>query len=186
MPRLTQWEHQIGHRLRLRDLFVFFTVVEYGSMAKAGAKLGVSTPSISEVISALEHALGVRLRLSMKNFAHGRFPRPNILRWRRRRVRFMVIARVTGRDGGSADPRVGELRIGCPESIAAEFLVAVLERFAKEYPRVRFHILPVHQPTVEFPELSERKVDMVFARLSNDPVQGRLTEELDAEVLFND
>jgi DNA-binding transcriptional LysR family regulator len=27
---------------------------------------------------------------------------------------------------------------------------------------------------------------MVFARLANDPVQGRLTEELDAEVLFND
>jgi len=61
MSKLIQWEHQIGRRLRLRDLFVFFTVVEYGSMAKAGAKLGVSTPSISEVIAALEHALGVRL-----------------------------------------------------------------------------------------------------------------------------
>src|SRR5260370_7626152 len=61
MPRLIQWEHQIGRRLRLRDLFVFFTVVEYGSMAKAAAKLGVSIPSISEVIASLEHALGVRL-----------------------------------------------------------------------------------------------------------------------------
>ncbi|OAF12409.1 hypothetical protein AYJ54_06160 [Bradyrhizobium centrolobii] len=44
MPRLVQWEQQIGRRLRLRDLFVFFTVVEYGSMAKAADKLGVSTP----------------------------------------------------------------------------------------------------------------------------------------------
>ena len=35
MARLVQWEQQIGRRLRLRDLFVFFTVVEYGSMAKA-------------------------------------------------------------------------------------------------------------------------------------------------------
>src|SRR5215470_12996508 len=61
MPKLVEWERQIGRRLRLRDLFVFFTVVEYGSMAKAGAKLGVSTPSISQVIAALEHALGVRL-----------------------------------------------------------------------------------------------------------------------------
>ena len=58
---LMQWERQIGRRLRLRDLFVFFTVVEYGSMAKAADKLGVSTPSISEVIASLEHALGVRL-----------------------------------------------------------------------------------------------------------------------------
>src|SRR5262249_37978672 len=61
MARLSQWEQQIGRRLRLRDLSVFFTVVEYGSMAKAAAKLGVSTPSISEVIAGLEHALGVRL-----------------------------------------------------------------------------------------------------------------------------
>src|SRR5437016_3858403 len=61
MSRLVQWEQQIGRRLRLRDLFVFFTVVEYGSMAKAATKLGVSTPSISEIIAALEQALGVRL-----------------------------------------------------------------------------------------------------------------------------
>ena len=61
MVRVIPWEQQIGRRLRLRDLFVFFTVVEYGSMARAGAKLGVSTPSISEAIATLEHALGVRL-----------------------------------------------------------------------------------------------------------------------------
>jgi hypothetical protein len=61
MVRAIPWEQQIGRRLRLRDLFVFFTVVEYGSMGRAGAKLGVSTPSISEAIATLEHALGVRL-----------------------------------------------------------------------------------------------------------------------------
>src|SRR5215469_10481933 len=61
MPKLVQWEQQIGRRLRLRDLFVFFMVVEYGSMAKAADKLRVSTPSVSEVIASLEHALGVRL-----------------------------------------------------------------------------------------------------------------------------
>src|ERR1700758_2071941 len=61
MARLVQWGKQIGRRLRPRDPFVYFTVVEYRSMAKAAAKLGVSTPSISEVIAGLEHALGVRL-----------------------------------------------------------------------------------------------------------------------------
>ena len=60
MPRI-QWEHQIGRRLRLRDLSVFFAVVEQGSMAKAAAQLGVSTPSVSDVIADLEHALGIRL-----------------------------------------------------------------------------------------------------------------------------
>src|SRR3954463_9706245 len=61
MAKVVQWEQQIGRRLRLRELFVFFTVVEYGSMAKAAAKLGVSTPSISQMIAGLEHAVGVRL-----------------------------------------------------------------------------------------------------------------------------
>src|SRR5262245_22139202 len=61
MARKIDWESQIGRRLRLRDLHVFFTVVQRGSMAKAAAHLGVSQPAVSEVIADLEHALGVRL-----------------------------------------------------------------------------------------------------------------------------
>ena len=184
MSKLTQWEHQIGRRLRLRDLFVFFTVVEYGSMAKAGAKLGVSTPSISQVIAALEHALGVRL-LDRSPTGVVTTPYGEAL-LARGRAAFDEL-RLGIRDiEFIADPRVGELRIGCPESIAAGFLVPVLERFSRDHPRVRFHVVPVHQPTVEFPELHERKIDLVFARLAKEPVQGRLTEELNAEVLFND
>lgn len=184
MARLVQWEQQIGRRVRLRDLFVYFTVVEYGSMAKAAAKLGVSTPSISEVIAALEHALGVRLLdrtpqgVVMTPYGEALLARARAafdeLRQGIRDIEFI------------ADPEAGELRIGCPESLAAGFLVAVLERFLKDHPRVRFHVVPVRQPTVEFPELAERQIDLVFARLAKEPVQGRLTDEVNAEVLFHD
>jgi DNA-binding transcriptional LysR family regulator len=184
MAKLVAWERQIGRRLRLRDLFVFFTVVEYGSMAKAGAKLGVSTPSISQVIAALEHALGVRLldrsptgvvttRYGDALLARGRAAFDE-LRLGIRDIEFL------------ADPQAGELRVGCPESLAAGFLVPLLDRFSREHPRVRIHVLPVRQPTLEFPELQERRVDLVLARLANEPVRGRLSEELNAEVLFND
>src|SRR5215831_13057056 len=61
MTRKIDWEGQLGRRLKLRDLHVFSVVVERGSMAKAAAHLGVSQPAVSEVISDLEHALGVRL-----------------------------------------------------------------------------------------------------------------------------
>ena len=61
MVRKIDWESQIGRRLRLRDLHVFSTVVQCGSMAKAAQQLGVSQPAVSEVIADLEHALGVRL-----------------------------------------------------------------------------------------------------------------------------
>ena len=184
MPRLVQWEQQIGRRLRLRDLFVFFTVVEYGSMAKAAAKLGVSTPSISEVVASLEHALGVRLLdRTPKGIITTPYAEALLVRGR---AAFDELRQGIRDIEFIADPGAGELRIGCPESIAAGFLVTVLETFSRDHPRVRVDVLPVYTPTVEFPELHDRKIDLAFARLAKNPVQGRLSEELNAEVLFND
>jgi len=184
MPKLVQWEQQIGRRLRLRDLFVFFTVVEYGSMARAADKLRVSTPSISEVIASLEHALGVRLLdRTTKGIVTTPYGDALLIRGR---AAFDELRQGIRDIDFIADPQAGELRIGCPESIAAGFLVSVLAKFSKSYPGVRAYVLPVYTPTVEFPELHERKIDLAFARLAKDPVRSRLTEELDAEVLFND
>src|SRR5258708_25303198 len=127
-PRLIQWEQQIGRRLRLRDLFVFFTVVEYGSMAKAGAKLGVSTPSISEVIAALEHALGVRLLDRSPNGVVAT-PYGEALLVRGREA-FDELRQGIRDIEFIADPDAGELRIGCPGSIAEGCHWPVLQCFA--------------------------------------------------------
>jgi DNA-binding transcriptional LysR family regulator len=184
MQRLIQWEQQIGRRLRLRDLFVFFTVVESGSMAKAGAKLGVSTPSISEVIAVLEHALGVRLLdRSSKGVVATPYGEALLVRGR---AAFDELRQGIKDIEFIADPLAGELRIGCPESIAAGFLLPVLERLTHQYPRIKFDVRQVQQPTVEVPELHERKVDLVLARLENDFVRDDVSEDLNVEVLFND
>ena len=184
MSKLIQWEQQIGRRLRLRDLFVFFTVVEYGSMAKAATNLGVSTPSISEVIASLEHALGVRL-LDRSPKGVVTTPYGDAL-LARGRAAFDELRQGIRDIEFIADPRGGEVRIGCPESIAAGLLVPVLERLSRQFPRVRLHVEQVHTPTVQFPELHERKVDLVLARLVKLPVEGLLDEDLNAEILFND
>jgi DNA-binding transcriptional LysR family regulator len=184
MPKLAHWEDQIGRRLRLRDLSVFFTVVQYGSMAKAAGKLGVSTPSISEVIAALEHSLGVRL-LDRSPQGVVMTPYGEAL-LTRGRAAFDELRQGIRDLESITDPCAGELTIGCPESIAAGFLVSVLERLSNQYPRLRFNVVQVHTPTVEFPELHERKVDLVLARLVKHPVRERLDEELNAEVLFDD
>src|SRR5215470_14978786 len=138
MAQLVQWEQQIGRRVRLRDLFVYFTVVEYGSMAKAAAKLGVSTPSISEVIAGIEHALGVRLLdRSPKGVVPTAYGEALLVRGR---AAFDELRQGIRDIEFIADPEAGELRIGAPESISAGFLVRVLDRFSREHPRVNFHI----------------------------------------------
>jgi DNA-binding transcriptional LysR family regulator len=62
MSRTTiDWESRIGRRLGVRDLHVFVTVVQWGSMAKAAQQLNVTQPAVSKAIGDLEHTLGVRL-----------------------------------------------------------------------------------------------------------------------------
>ena len=183
MARITQWERHIGRRLRLRDLFVFFTVADCGSMAKAAAQLGVSTPSVSAVIADLEQALGVRLLdrtpkgvvatrygQSLLSRSHAAFDE---LRQGIRDIEFI------------SDPGAGEIRIGCSESLLA-FLGEVIEHLAQQHPRMRFHVQQTHWPTVVFPELHQRQIDLAFARLVSLPARARLDDELDAEVLFDD
>ena len=61
MAKSFDWDSRIGRRIRLRDLHILFAVVQHGSMAKAGAHLGMSQSAVSQAIAALEHALDVPL-----------------------------------------------------------------------------------------------------------------------------
>ena len=51
---------------------------------------------------------------------------------------------------------------------------------------MRFHVQQVHWPPSNFPELRDRGVDIVLARLASPPAGGRLGEDLNADVLFDD
>src|SRR5690349_15713098 len=114
MARKIDWESQIGRRLRLRDLHVFFTVVQRGSMAKAAAQLGVSQPAVSEVIGGLEEALGVRL---LDRSARGVEPTVYGQALLKRSTIVFDELKQSIRDMEFlADPTVGDLRIGCVES----------------------------------------------------------------------
>jgi DNA-binding transcriptional LysR family regulator len=180
MARAIAWDHQIGRRLRLRDLFVFLTVAECGSMGKAGAKLGVSTPSISEVIAALEHALGVRL-LDRSPQGVVTTPYGDALLVRARAA-FDELRQGIRDIEFIGDAQAGELRIGCPESITAGVLLPILQRLTMIYPRVRYHVREVQQPTVDYPELHERKIDLVLARWGNDPRKNEINSDLAVEI----
>jgi DNA-binding transcriptional LysR family regulator len=184
MPKPIQWEQQVGRRIRLRDLYVFLTVVECGSMAKAGAKLEVSTPSISEVIATLEHALGVRLLdRSPKGVVTTPYGEALLVR---ARAAFDELRQGIKDIEYIGNPCAGELRIGCPESITAGVLLPILLHLTKTHPQVRYHVQQVQQPTIEYPELHARKVDLVLARWGDDPKTDNLSTDLNVEILFND
>lgn len=184
MPRIVQWERQIGRRLRLSDLFVFFTVVKSGSMTKAAAQLNVATPSISEIIVGLEQSLGVRLL--------DRSPRGvQVTSYGETLMKYGEAAFDELRQGIKAieflaDPTTGELRIGCPESIVATILPQIVQEFSKKHPRVIIYVDNVPTPALRNSGLRDRKVDLILARLGRPPLEDLVTDELNVEFLLDD
>jgi DNA-binding transcriptional LysR family regulator len=174
------WIDRAGRRVRLRDLHILLAVAEAGSMSKASARLAVSHPVVSKTISDLEHTLGVRL---FDRAAHGVEPTAHgqallkcgiavfdEMRQGIKQIEFLD------------DPNSGELRIGCPDIITAGLLPAIVERFARDYPRVRFHVIHANTAIMQFQELRSRNVDFLFGRTPL-PVTD---DDLAVETLFDE
>jgi DNA-binding transcriptional LysR family regulator len=163
MPKAIS-QGRISRRLRFRDLEVLFAVVQHGSMAKAAAELGVTQPAVSEVIAELEEAFGVRL---FDRSPHGVVPTIYGRALHKRGLAAFDELKQGMRDiGFLADPTKGDVRIGCPDSIAGAILAPIAQTFCREYPGIVLAIEPVPTPTLELPELHARKLDVVLARLS--------------------
>ncbi len=179
-------DRQIGRRLRLRDLLVFTTVAECGSMAKAAADLGVAQPTISEVIADLEHTYGVQL---FDRSPRGVQPTVYGHALLKRSIAVFDEIKQSGRDIELlADPTIGEIRIGCTESLSATILPQVLLRFSQQYPRVVAHVDDLTAPAIDVSGLRNRKYDCTLLRLvtpiSKDPLG--LGDDLSVQMLFDD
>jgi DNA-binding transcriptional LysR family regulator len=182
MLRKIDWESQIGRRLKLRDLHVFSTVIQHGSMAKAARHLGVSHPAVSEVIADLEHALGVRL---LDRSARGIEPTIYGDAFLKRSIVVFDELKQSIRDiEFLSDATTGEVRIGCWEGPWFTLLPDVIVQFSKRYPRIKVHA-DLIDPSDVFVGLRERKYDCVLM-----PVQIRLHDEaaddLKVEILYDD
>jgi DNA-binding transcriptional LysR family regulator len=184
MARTTiDWESRIGRRLGMRDLHIFVTVVQRGSMAKAARQLNVTQPAVSKAICDLEQTLGVQLLdrrpqgVEPTMYGHALLKRSYaVFDELKQSIRDIEVL---------ADPASGEVRIGCPEALAA-ILPPILESFSRQYPRVVILVDQVATTTLELPGLRERKVDLVLGRLSTPIMRDDLRDELNVEVLFDD
>jgi DNA-binding transcriptional LysR family regulator len=174
------WGSRIGRRLKLRDLHILSAVVRAGSMAKSAAHLGMSQPAVSEAIASLEDTLRVRLLdrsprgVEPTIYARALLQRGDVvfdeLKQGIRDIEFL------------ADPTAGEIRIGCPESLMAGFVPAIIDRISRNYPKVSVHVIGGQPGEQEFRELRDRSVDLLLGRV----FKPRAGEEVAVEVLCQD
>ena len=182
MFRKIDWESQIGRRLKLRDLHVFSTVVQRGSMAKAARELGVSHPAVSEVIAGLEHALGVRL---FDRSAQGVEPTIFGDALLKRSVAVFDELKQSIRDiEFLSDATTGEVRIGSIEGPWFTLLPEVIRRFSEQYPRIQVHTDLIDHSEV-FLALRERRYDCVLIPPSTR-TQDKAADDLTVEILYDD
>jgi DNA-binding transcriptional LysR family regulator len=178
---LQHWEARIGRRLRLRDLHVLLMAVQCGSMAKAARRLAVSQPAISKSIADLEHTLGVRL---LDRGPQGIEPTMyGSALVRRSLAVFDELRQAVGDIEFIANPAIGEVRIGCSDSLLVALLPAVVERLSVQHPGVTLHLSQMSLPiTLEVQQLRERNVDLIIGR-GIFPIP---EDDLNAEVLFEE
>jgi DNA-binding transcriptional LysR family regulator len=183
MAKITDWDSHIGRRLKLRDLHVFFTVVQHGSLAKAASHLGVSHPAVSQLIIDLEHAMGARLLdRGTRGVTPTVYGRALVARGR---AAFDELKQGIRDIEFLSDPEAGEIKIGCPEGLEAILLPAI-ERFSQLYPGV---VLDVHVEELETlaARLRDRSLDFVAQLLRGPLVAGDpFFEEFDVDILFED
>lgn len=170
--------------MRFWDLQVFLAVVECGSMAKAGAQLGLTQPGVSEIIAGLEDTFGARLfDRSPQGVETTHFGRALL----NRAITALDELKQGAKDiAFLADATVGELRIGCPESIASAFLPTVIAAFSRDYPGISLHVDQVTTPALDQPGLRSRKQDFVLTRLVKPHSNDSPDNDVNVEILFND
>src|SRR5258707_3755788 len=123
---------RIERRLKLHEVRVLMATVEAGSMGKAAQSLHTSQPAISRAISDLEHALGVPLLdRSPQGVEPTEYGRALI---RRGLAVFDELRHGIKDIEFLADPTVGELRIGCAESMASGLVLSVIDKLTRKYP----------------------------------------------------
>jgi molybdate transport repressor ModE-like protein len=180
--RKIDWDSQIGHRLRLRDLHVLMAVAQHGSMSKAARELRLSQAAVSGVITSLENAIGERL---FERDYHGAEPtRYGNALLQRSLVVFDELKQGIRDIEHLADPTVGELRIGCVDSIASTILPDVIETFSERYPHVVLHVDRLVTTDVDLMKLRGRSLDVVLVRYFT-PFAGE-NSDLTIETLFED
>src|SRR5690349_10021433 len=123
---------------RLLELEVFVRAAEGGSLSRAGRELGLSQPSASRLVSALEERLGVRLllrttrRLGLTEAGAAYLERARAV---------LLELEEAGAAARGAEGLQGLLRVALPATFGAREVVPRLAGFLAAHPRLRVELL---------------------------------------------
>lgn len=135
---------------------IFYYVTKYGSFTGAAEKLCISQPAISQGIKNLELSLGnnvfVRTQKGVKLTPEGEVLYTYVARG------YESILLGETKFKKMLDLESGEIRIGASDMTLQFYLLSFLERFHKQYPKIKVTVTNAPTPeTVQY--LSEDKID---------------------------
>ena len=171
-----QWSDRVGRRLKLRDLHIFLAVIEHGNLARAAESLAISRPVVSKTLADLERTLGLRL---MDRSPHGDEPTSFGRALHKRTLIIFDDLRLSVKElEFLADPRKGELQIGCSEYMAAGLVPAVINRLSRKNPQMMFQLQLGDAASLQQTELPQRKVEFGIARMLAPSAEPEMVTEI--------
>ena len=173
------WIDRIGRKVRLRDLHIFMTVAQSGTMGRAALALSISQPVISKSIAELEAALQVRLfdrtarGVELTSYGEALIQCG--------RAVFDDLQKGVKTIAYLGDPSSGELQIGCTEFGAMGLVPLVIDRLVARHPGLQLHVVTSDPISLASLALPQRSIELAISAIPSD-----LPPEIDAEALFED
>jgi DNA-binding transcriptional LysR family regulator len=123
---------------RLQQLALFVRTVESGSFSKAAREFGLSQPSASRAVAALEHRLGVKLLVRTTRQVSATDAGEALLA--RARDALLAVDEAEGAARG-ADHLSGVLRVALPPGYGVWRIVPLLPAFAAKHPLLKIDLM---------------------------------------------
>ncbi|MGR5140107.1 LysR family transcriptional regulator [Photobacterium sp. DNB23_23_1] len=158
------------HNMEWDSIRIFLAVAEEGSMSAAGQKLGMSQPTISRHISALEEKVGFNL-FDRSTQGLGLTLVGNEL---------LSDAKVTakGVDGfitkvsAHSGKHIGHVRLAASDIMSFYFMPSLLNEFQRQYPDIEVEVLVANKEV----NLNKREADVLISKVK--PEQSDLVVSL--------
>tara|TARA_R100000750_G_scaffold6428_1_gene4940 strand:- start:1040 stop:1948 length:909 start_codon:yes stop_codon:yes gene_type:complete len=164
--------------LDIRKLTYFLTIARAGSLSRAAQELRIAQPALSHHISQIEAHFGVKLL-----DRHSRGVTPTQVGRLLQSQAEKIVRDIRNTEEAlreHSDVLTGEVSVGVISSLSAPITGQLLEKAARDFPRVRVYIREGDSPTLAR-GLAENRIDLAISLLG---ASSETTEALADEPLY--